>query len=296
MSENNTPVIPQEWITTKTLKTVSGAALCCWLTTVFFDLVCFTPINSARIHSLLILIVTSLCCLGLAIYKVASGRGKKTKAIWMLIIPNAMLIYVHALGFQVASKELAMRAIASEVQKETNIQAGMLSFLGVLAKQTSWIPNLELINQTNKFNEQLMTLKNNNKSLEDSIIHLNHLYDFKPSNIPIVIKQDSTDYYSKLYKNCAHTNLQLKSQIDSTEALVKKLKENLSMTKPVRDRSKDSMLFKSIEAKNLLINKWNRLMGNAGMNLQRSEIERIMNGHMGDENYYRQLFKPIQLP
>ena len=117
MADNNPTGIPQEWITVKTLKTISGASLCCWLTTVFFDLVCFMPISNLKLHALLVLGVSTISCLGLAIYKVSSSRGKKTKVLWMLVIPNAMLIYIHALGFQVASKELALRASANEIRK-----------------------------------------------------------------------------------------------------------------------------------------------------------------------------------
>ncbi|MBW8688372.1 hypothetical protein [Chitinophaga rhizophila] len=293
MTENNSPVISQEWVTIKTLKTVSGAALCCWLTTIFFDLVCFTPIANIRIRSLLILIITALSCIGLAIYKVSSLGGKKTKIRWMLVIPNAMLIYIHALGFHVESKELAMRANASDAKKEVNTQANVLSVFSFLAKQTSWIPNKELINKTRIFNQEQQRLKNANKVLEDSIRHFNNSSHIIQTITPKlnINDQDSAMYYLKLYNNCVKTNTALQGRIDSIASMTSMLKS----INYKRDENKDSLLIRKIEEKNMLINKWNRLMKGSNMAYQNAEVERIINWHMSDENYYRKLFSPIQL-
>jgi 4-amino-4-deoxy-L-arabinose transferase-like glycosyltransferase len=124
-TNTDNPSFPHEWITAKTIRTISGAALCCWLITLFFDLICFTSINNQQLHTLLVFIVSALSSIGLAINKVFSTRSANRKALWLLVIPNAMLIYIHALGFQVASKELAVRANAIEREKkETPAVAG----------------------------------------------------------------------------------------------------------------------------------------------------------------------------
>lgn len=116
-TNTDNPSFPHEWITAKTIRTISGAALCCWLITLFFDLICFTSINNQQLHTLLVFIVSATSALGFAINKVFSSRSTNRKALWLLVIPNAMLIYIHALGFQVASKELAIRANAIEREK-----------------------------------------------------------------------------------------------------------------------------------------------------------------------------------
>jgi hypothetical protein len=302
MAEQNPPGIPQEWITVKTLKTISGASLCCWLTTVFFDLICFIPIRDLKLHALLVLIVSTVSCLGLAIYKVSSYRGRKTKVLWMLVIPNAMLIYIHALGFQVASKELALRAYANEVKNEEAklTKANMFSFLGFFAKQTSWIPSLELTNIVKRFETEQLTLRKNNKILRDSIINLNGsqmdtalLHDH--SIIEPDKSSDSSFFYIKNYKNCMMSNTALKSTIDSLNNRINKIIFNYNHWKEqyAQYDKRDSILLKRIEDKNALINKWNQRMGVADMQLQRADLERVMDGYMEDESYYRRLFKPI---
>jgi hypothetical protein len=291
MAENNTPGIPQEWITVKTLKTISGASLCCWLTTVFFDLICFMPVTDVKLHALLVLIVSAVSCLGLAIYKVSSSRGKRTKVLWMLVIPNAMLIYIHALGFQVATKELAIRASANEIKKQ-EIQAGMSSFFNFFAKQTSWIPSLELTKKT----KEVEVVQQSNKILKDSIVNLKETQqDIPVNNNSLPAKADSSSYYFSLYRNCVTTNITLKNRVDSFDLRTRKLLQDVLQQESAKYRKTDSILVKRIGDKNSLINKWNQIMGSGSMTLQKAEIERIMEGHMGDENYYKKLFRPISV-
>jgi hypothetical protein len=291
MAENNPTGIPQEWITVKTLKTISGASLCCWLTTVFFDLICFMPIRNLQLHALLVLIVSTVSCLGLAIYKVSNSRGKKTRVLWMLVIPNAMLIYIHALGFQVASKELALRANANEIRKEElrPNKAGVTFFFSFLAKQTSWIPSLELTNKTIEFEKQQVILQKNKKLLMDSISKVKSIHIDTTSIIPHSINNsDSSFNYIRQYKGCIVSNTVLKNKIDSLNNQMNQIANRYKFYD-----KRDSILTKKIEEKNALINKWNQRMNAGDMRLQKTDMERIIDGHMGDENYYKKLFKPI---
>lgn len=305
---NNIPAIPQEWITLKTLKTISGAALCCWMTTIFFDLICFMPIHNPVLHSLLVLIISTISCLCLAIYKVTGSRGKKTKMLWMLVIPNAMLIYIHALGFQVATKELAMRAYENDTKKEKPPpainKANIGSFLYFLTKQTSWIPNLELKSRTAEFEREITVLQADNKKLKDANLNLQEQLkqpitvsetnqQTKNFNHQLSNQTDSISYYKSQYKSCLKTNTILKRDRDSLNERAQKIiyNYNIWQEQHLQYNKKDSIIVKRIEDKNALINKWNQTLQN--MQYPRADIERQMNGYMGDENYYRKLFRPI---
>lgn len=307
MPESTTPVIPQEWITIKTLKTISGASLCCWLTTVFFDLVCFVPVKDLALRAVLVLIVSTVSCLSLAAYKVFTTRGKKTSAMWVLIIPNATLIYIHALGFQVATKELAARAYESRLSKEkdtvSSVQinnADMGAFFFALSKQTSWIPSLDLLVQAKRYEQEDAWLKRENQMLKDSLNNLSvktHMEDLVGDNEQGAdldkresnVSEDSLVYLRTLNKKY----LREKHKTDSVnEYLMKRIAQyELSMQSYTGIGRRDSILVESVREKNRLINKWNQLL--QPMVMQRADQERIMNGYMGDESYYKKLFRPI---
>ncbi|MFY0254803.1 hypothetical protein ACDQ55_12700 [Chitinophaga sp. 30R24] len=298
---NNIPTIPQEWITAKTLKTISGAALCCWMTTLFFDLICFMPIQSYQLHTTLVGIISTLSCLSLAIYKIFSSRSKKIKTLWMLVFPNAMLIYIHALGFQVATKELALRAYSNEERKETTNKAAIVPFFYFLTQQTSWIPDLGLMNKLNIAENQIGNLRQENLAQHNTIQALNEqiikqsamINGRQPAVNTSATGTDSTSYYSNQYKRCLIANTSLTKERDSLDNRVKQIISNYNAWKEQYTTydKRDAILIKRIEDKNALINKWNQYM--QSMQLPRAEIERQMNGYMGDENYYRKLFTPI---
>lgn len=295
-NDTSTSPFPQEWITAKTIKTISGSALCCWLITLFFDLVCFTPIKNLQLHTLLVLLVSIAGCVGLAVNKVFSYKSPDKKALWLLVIPNAMLIYIHALGFQVATKELAIRANPSNTEKAEQ-HAALFDFL---TRQTSWIPSKELEIKTREFEIRKDTLQQLNRALTDSISQLRGRLGVTPplnenksetENLLNRLKtmSDSSSYYNSHYRKCAASNAMLK---DSIAALNEYLKRAFSPSNIEKGLSeKHAVLLRRIEDKNALINKWNQTM--LGLKLPSGDMERVMNGYMGDEQYYRKLFRPI---
>jgi flagellar biosynthesis chaperone FliJ len=168
------PKIPDTWITLDTIKTISGAAICAWLITLFFDLVIFASMSDDR-RQKAVIITASVASLGFAVYRIISSK-KKEKLHWITILPNAFLIYVHALGFQVSTKEIASRISEPDTKSSQSpgafypssqpaaSQAGF-NFLSFLTRQTSWLPNLGL-SRENK------ALKNNNDTLLESMRRL----------------------------------------------------------------------------------------------------------------------------
>jgi|GEM_PF-4297837 len=295
-NDTNTSPFPQEWITAKTIKTISGSALCCWLITLFFDLVCFTPIKNFQLHTLLVLLVSIIGCVGLAVNKVFSYKSADKKTLWLLVIPNAMLIYIHALGFQVATKELAIRANSNDAEK-VDQHAALFDFL---ARQTSWLPSKELEIKTREFEIRKDTLQQLNRALTDSISQLNGKLrlvntisekDGEAENLLNRLKalSDSSTHYNTLYRKCTASNAGLK---DSLAALNEHLRRISSPSNTEKGLSeKQAVLLRRIEDKNALINKWNQTM--LGLKLPAADMERVINGYMGDEQYYRKLFRPI---
>jgi len=141
--------IPDTWITIDTLKTVSGSAACAWALAFFLDLVIFKQFNEpARTTAANVTgIVGSLF---FAIIKIA-GSAKKEKLHWALAVPNAVLIYVHSLGFQVATKEVAAQlnpprdtTSATKPTKSHSSPAGFFDFLSIFSQQASWLPDHSL--------------------------------------------------------------------------------------------------------------------------------------------------------
>lgn len=298
MPESNTKVIPQEWLTIKTLKTVSGAALCCWLVTLFFDLLCFMPIRDPVLHSNLVVIASTTSCISMAIYKTYSTQKTRTKLPWLLALPNAMLIYIHALGFQVASKELALRAYANEIKKEQAAAvktAGLGSAFYFLTRQTAWIPGLGTDSNVTSLKAQVNSLNKVNQHLTDSIQQLREQLNVPATPQPVASNDqslaDSIASYKKQLSKCASNNTTLKIRIDSLEADRKRSISNFSGWKEyyAQKDKREAALIKRIEEKNALIRKWK-----ISMEVYRNpetEMKRVMNGYVGDESFYNKLFQ-----
>jgi DNA repair ATPase RecN len=207
-----------------------------------------------------------------------------------------MLIYIHALGYQVATKELAIRAYSDNAEKREQ-HAALFDFL---TRQTSWIPSQELEIKTKEFEIQKDTLQELNRALSDSIsqlkgrLRLTTSLDENNRETENLLNRlrtlsDSSSFYNSMYRKCAASNAILK---DSMVALNEHLRRISSYSNTEKGLSeKQAVLVRRIEEKNTLINKWNQTM--LGLKLPAADMERVMNGYMGDEQYYRKLFRPI---
>ncbi|PSL28999.1 hypothetical protein [Chitinophaga ginsengisoli] len=302
-TKESVATIPSDWITTKALKTVSGAALCCWMTTIFFDLIFFKTIANRELAALLVLLVSTMSCLALALYKVFSMRGKRTKALWILIIPNAMLIYVHALGFQVATKELATRAYAEQKQMVVAQvkEAGFSALFYFLTQQTPWMPDYRLTKQVEKVTVQNDSLQANNAALRKSL-QLHQIRDTMAAAKSLSVLEsapvhsvgvDSINYFRQHIRKLVLENSHLKAGKFTQDSLLSIAKAEYEQCLIRRDKNSrtDATLARRIEEKNGLIKQWNLIMAHQPM--VRADIERQMNGHTGDASFYKKLFQPM---
>ncbi|MFB6456191.1 hypothetical protein ACE38W_13040 [Chitinophaga sp. Hz27] len=293
---NKEPItpIPGDWITTKALKTVSGAALCCWMTTIFFDLIFFKALANTELATLLVLLVSTFSCLALALYRVFSTRGKKTKILWILVIPNAMLIYVHALGFQVASKELATRAYAEKQVTKVQVTTAGTDLFYFLTQQTSWIPDLKLSAKLEKVTSQNDLLQTENRKLQQSLLLLQQTKEARvPDNVPVKSSYDSSVYFHQQIRSLTLQQEHLKAKIATQDSLMIAMKADCghSIQNNNNKTKAAAVLLRRIEDKNELIRKWNLMM--AGQPMARAEVERQMIGYTGDLTFYKKLFQPM---
>jgi hypothetical protein len=162
--------ISSSGITRKIIKTIPGCALCTWCTTMFLDVFLYrSVIKNESLHHDLVLITGGIICLILAINQYRLEL--KTRRTMTGIIGNAFLIYLNALGYQVGTKEIALRLYSNQAGVSTNdanndtgkrTQPAQIAGINVLypfTEQMSWLPDKELSDQVKALEDENFNLK-----------------------------------------------------------------------------------------------------------------------------------------
>jgi hypothetical protein len=298
------PEIESEPITWNSFKSLPRLAFITWLFVFTVDAIFIAPSEHIKDFAKIISVWSigfgfATALESLRIYKKRVGTEGKEKGDFLFIPLNALLIFFYASAYNGFTIQVGswseVNHIFLEKEKLDSLDKGSLlgamqSFASpILARQTSYWPDVKTLAEKNQLHEELHDVELLNANLIDSLTFFRNV----TSENEELIKKIS--YYEERI-------VALEQQVDANQLggnqLVNGLRNEVSILK---DRSKElelyvKILIDRIERNNALQNEWKG-------KTQRSHSRELMNSRncvncirslMGREFYYEFFEKPIE--